>query len=306
MNRLPLVSVFMPVYNQEKFIAQSIESVLTQSFDDWELIIVDDCSTDRTYEIVKNYEEKSSGKIKASQNNINLGVTPNCNEVLSRCKGHFIAYTAGDDIFLKDKLAKQVQMMRENPGCILSYHDIEVFDSKTGEGIRNWNSGSGGRKPIVGKTIEVARKVVEQGTAFMAALSVMVVRSSIPSKGYDLRIPVASDWLMWIEILVGNEGDVIYLEGVHAKYRKHGNSITANPDKYREDNYLTLAICESRYPKLIDSIRKNRAYVYYAKAVSIIQKKGDVRIARSLLLNSFKLNIFKYKIFYWYLKSFVD
>ena len=303
MNRLPLVSVFMPVYNQENFIAQSIESILTQSFDDWELIIVDDCSTDRTYEIVKSYEEKSFGKIKATQNKINLGVTPNCNEVLSRCKGHFIAYTAGDDIFLKDKLAKQVQMMRENPDCILSYHDIEVFDSETGGGIRNWNSGSGGRKPIVGKTIDVAKQVVEQGTAFMAALSVMTVRESIPKKGYDLRIPVASDWLMWIEILAGSDGIVLFLEGVHARYRKHGNSITSNPSKYREDNYLTLAICESRYPDLIDSIRKNRAYIYYANAVSIIQAKGCRMTARNLLYNSFKLNPKKIKIAYWLVRN---
>jgi hypothetical protein len=78
---------------------------------------------------------------------------------------------------------------------------------------------------------------------------------------------------MWIEIVVGNKVDVNYLEGVHEKYRKHGNSTTSNPDKYREDNYLTQAICESRYPKLIDSIRKNRAHVYHPKAVSIIQKK---------------------------------
>ena len=85
----PLVSVFMPTFNQEGLVAESIESVITQDYDNWELIIGDDFSSDNTYEVVQSYAEKFPDQIKPFRNEKNLGVTANCNRILKRCKGKY-------------------------------------------------------------------------------------------------------------------------------------------------------------------------------------------------------------------------
>lgn len=302
MIKQPKVSVFMPAYNQEHLIGESIESVINQTYTGWELVIGDDCSTDNTLGVAREYQKKLPEKIKVFGNKVNLGITGNCNELLKRCSGDYIAFTAGDDLFLPEKLEKQINLMESRPECVLSYHDVEVFDSKSGEVIRHWNSGFNAADPVTGKADDVAKMLVLHGTAFMSALSVVVRRSALPASGYDFRVPIASDWLMWIETCANSKGSVCFLDDSLARYRKHQGSITHNTREDITDQMVSLGIVEARYPWLREVARRRRGYEYYRQGVTSVLS-NDFAIGRSQLLLGMRTYVWSWKSLAWWIFS---
>lgn len=123
-----LLSVCMTTYNQEKYIAQAIESALMQKTNfDFEIVIGEDCSTDRTKEIVANYARKYPDKIKSILNERNIGIIPNFVNTLNNCSGKYIAILDGDDYWTDPyKLQKQVDFLEANPdyGVVHSAYDV--------------------------------------------------------------------------------------------------------------------------------------------------------------------------------------
>lgn len=109
-----LVSVIMPSYNSSKYISESINSVLTQSYSDWELLIYDDNSIDNTIEIVDQYIANNRGKIYLFKGRENLGAAKARNFLLKKAKGQFIAFLDSDDIWEYNKLKLQVEFLIKN------------------------------------------------------------------------------------------------------------------------------------------------------------------------------------------------
>ncbi len=306
MSELPLVSVFLPTYNQQEFVAESINSVLEQDYENLEIVIGDDCSKDETWQIVQEYQQRFPEKIRAFRNPKNLGITGNCNEILNRCTGKYVVYTAGDDLFLPGKISSQVEIMERDENIVLSYHDIEVFNSEDNNTLRYWNHGPSSVQPIVGTARKVVKAVVEDGTSFMAALSVMTRRDAIPASGYDYRVPVASDWLMWIDIMSGSNvlKKVEYIPTVFAKYRRHSANISAANYRHTADEYITLSIVEDKYPMLARSADRGYAKIRYSFGVRMIAN-GEMERGRSLLLLSLRSRWITWKIFYWLAASYL-
>jgi len=114
----PLVSVLMTAYNREKYIAEAIESVITSTYQNWELIIVDDVSKDKTVEISKSYEAKDK-RIKVYINETNLGDYPNRNKAASYAKGKYLKYLDSDDILYSHGLETMVMAIEKNPDAVL-------------------------------------------------------------------------------------------------------------------------------------------------------------------------------------------
>ena len=112
----PLVSILMTSYNREKYIGEAIESVLNSTFQQWELIIVDDQSKDRTVEIAREFEKKDR-RIKVFINESNLGDYPNRNKAASYAKGKYLKYLDADDTIYPHGLAVLVEMMGRNPAA---------------------------------------------------------------------------------------------------------------------------------------------------------------------------------------------
>jgi len=125
----PLVSILMTAYNREKYIAEAIESVLASTYQNWELIVVDDGSNDRTVEIAKSFELKDN-RIKVYINEKNLGDYPNRNKAASYAKGKYIKYLDSDDIIYPHSLEVMVNGMEQFPhaGIGFSYHNYESFE----------------------------------------------------------------------------------------------------------------------------------------------------------------------------------
>lgn len=129
-----LVSIIMPSYNTGKYIKDAIYSVINQTYQNWELIIIDDCSSDDTIAIIKQI---SDSRIVLLQNKINSGAAVSRNYGLRESKGKWIAFLDSDDLWLEDKLQKQIRFMKENEISFsyTSYTEIDSNSNKTGVSV---------------------------------------------------------------------------------------------------------------------------------------------------------------------------
>jgi len=207
----PLVSIITPCYNGEKYVAQTIESVLNQTYENFEMIIVDDISTDKSVEIIKEYINKDS-RIKLIELTEKQGASGARNTALREAKGKYIAFLDSDDLWEKDKLEKQIKFMQEN-NVDFSYTDYAYIDNE-------------------GKDLDMVRICPKKTTYFsmligdsIGCLTVMYDASKcgliqIP------RLDKRNDYALWCLVLkklkVGKK-----CPGVLAKYRKSNNSISA-------------------------------------------------------------------------------
>ena len=123
------ISIIMPVFNAKKYIDESIASVISQTYDNWELILIDDCSTDDTYDyLLESYEENP--KIKLLRNLLNSGAGASRNLGLQSASGQFIAFLDADDIWLPSKLEKQLAFMLDRKSAIV--HTSYSFINESG------------------------------------------------------------------------------------------------------------------------------------------------------------------------------
>jgi len=109
----PLVSIILPVYNRKKYLAQAIDSVLEQTYQNWELIIADDNSHEDTRDLVKQYAAIS--RVKIYSNSTNIGLFPNLNQAIRRCNGAYITILCSDDFFLPHCLESNLELMQKYP-----------------------------------------------------------------------------------------------------------------------------------------------------------------------------------------------
>src|SRR5690606_10603907 len=127
----PLVSVFCPTYNQEDFVAESLESILAQDYEPLEILVPDDGSEDGTIGIVDGYVSRHPGIIRLIRGP-HVGVRGNGDRGLAEARGEFVAFTAGDDLLLPGKISRRVSWFLEDDARVLCGHDVEAFDSDSG------------------------------------------------------------------------------------------------------------------------------------------------------------------------------
>ncbi len=123
----PLISVILPVYNAEKYVSRAIESILCQSYKDFELLIIDDASTDNSIEIISSFKDN---RIKLFHNTKNLGSLLSRNYLFERVRGDFIAFQDADDISILNRLDKQISFFNDHPEYGLVGSWIDYIDNK--------------------------------------------------------------------------------------------------------------------------------------------------------------------------------
>ena len=128
-NAIPFVqlSVVMPVYNAEKYLSEAIESILQQSFEDFEFLIINDGSTDRSKDIVLQYDDP---RIIYVENDSNMGLIATLNRGIKLARGLFLARMDADDISVKDRFAKQIAFLKNNPNYGLCGSTVRIIDGK--------------------------------------------------------------------------------------------------------------------------------------------------------------------------------
>lgn len=132
----PKVSIGLPVYNGEQYLSFAIDSILTQNFHDFELIICDNASTDRTEEICRNFVKRDS-RIRYIRHDENLGAAPNFNYAFENSTGQYFKWVAHDDVYSPDYLTKCVMVLENDPSVVLCHSRISFIDN-SGEIIRRY------------------------------------------------------------------------------------------------------------------------------------------------------------------------
>jgi|SRR3989344_2916776 len=217
----PKVSVLMPVYNAEKFLDTAIQSILTQTFKDFEFIIVDDHSTDKSWGIIKTYA-KHDKRIVTLRNEQNLRTTKTLNRGLKIAKGKYIVRMDADDWSYPYRLQKQYEFMDKNPDVGISGGAVEICnkDLKV-KNIRKY--------PL---TDHQARKIIFRYSPF--AHPATIWRTSMVKKvgGYNENIPLSQDLDLYFRI--GKICEFANLPDTLIKLRTHNDSSSIVRGKYQE------------------------------------------------------------------------
>lgn len=201
-----LVSVIMPSFNTGEYIAASVESVLAQTYSNWELLIVDDCSTDNTTEVIGRYQDP---RIILLKNKTNSGAALSRNYALREAKGRWIAFLDSDDIWEPKKLEKQLRFMQEN-GYAFTFTDYRICLN----GV--W-------MPYINTGPDVVNKRKMYNYCYFSTITVMYDRSVIGLiQIADMR--KNNDYAMWLQAI--EKSDAHRLPECLSYYIKHDDSIT--------------------------------------------------------------------------------
>lgn len=205
-----LVSVILPVYNSEKYIAETIESVLLQTYKKIELIVVDDCSTDASADIIKKYKDE---RIKYLKNKKNGGVAIARNNGMNAASGRYIAFIDSDDTWEKHKLAQQIDQLSKTD-YVMAYTGLEIVD-EAGNHIKNQSVPN-----------EMTYKKLLRNTA-IATSSVVLDMEKI---NIDITMPnrrTGEDYVTWLSIL-RHCGNAVGVNEYLVRYRKTENGLSHN------------------------------------------------------------------------------
>lgn len=206
------VTIVMPSYKCARFIEESIKSVQAQTYSNWELIVVDDCSNDGTVEIVLDLK-KEDDRISLYQNATNSGAAVTRNTALKSAHGRWIAFLDSDDLWEPEKLERQIKFMLEN-NYAFSYHEYVEIDEQ-GKELGVHVSG----KPHIGKFDMFS-------CCWPGCLSVMYDASKIGLIQIN-DVKKNNDTAMWLKVI--KKADCHLLPEVLGKYRRRANSITPKP-----------------------------------------------------------------------------
>ncbi len=201
-----LVSIIMPCFNSEKFIGQSIESVLNQTYQSWELLICDDGSDDGSKNLIQAYEQKDS-RIKLVNNKFSKGAPGARNSCLDVAEGQFIAFLDADDLWYSEKLTQQIDFMISN-NYSFSFSYFDVIDE---QGIASHHF--------------LAPKIADRKNMlfsnFIPCLTVVYDAKQL-GKFCQPNIKKRNDYALWLKILhSGIVSKAHCLEAVTASYRSH-------------------------------------------------------------------------------------
>jgi glycosyltransferase involved in cell wall biosynthesis len=226
----PEVTVLMAVYNGERFLRQAVESILNQTFSDFEFLIINDGSTDRTPDILLSYHDP---RIRIARNNHNIGLTKSLNLGLALARGEYIARQDADDISYSERLERQISFMRKNP-------DVVVLGTQV-----NYLRGDGRSPKFVGPGKPVSALAAKFCLMFSPPNpvdhpTVMLRKSIILSKfrGYDPNYLVGQDADLWCRVAM--EYAIQNLPETLVTMRIHSSSVTGDTYHPRRQGHHAL------------------------------------------------------------------
>lgn len=294
------VSVIIAAYNAESFISETIESVINQTYTDWELIIVDDGSTDRTKEIISNYlvDRRITYVYQENQKQVRAR-----NNAFEKSSGEYIAILDHDDLWEPTKLEKQILFFRRNKDYGLIYTGLQNIDGK-GTYLNSFSN------------CDITENIIPQifSGNKIAFSSMLIKRKAIRGALIDEKYPHNGDYYLTIRIALDG-WKFGFIDEPLLLYRIHNNSLSHNPDaieKYFQDQIrfhdTELLNCEMLVNTNSTNIFLSYTYLGYASGLIKYKKKGKYNYARELLLRAAYINknpIFVISCFKGLLKSYL-
>ena len=211
-----LVSIVVPVFNSEKFIIETIQSVKKQTYQNWELLLVNDCSTDKSEQIIRNYEEDK--RIRLINLKANSGAAIARNTGINNAKGKYIAFLDADDLWNKEKLEKQIKFMEEN-NYDFTFTGYEFADE-------NGNN--------LGKVVNVPKQINYKQALKNTTIFTSTVIFNVEKLGKELismpNVRRGQDTATWWKVL--KTGIIAYgLNESLSLYRRSNNTLSSNKIK---------------------------------------------------------------------------
>jgi teichuronic acid biosynthesis glycosyltransferase TuaG len=225
----PPISIIVPAYNVEPFLAETLASIQRQTYCEFEVIVVDDGSTDRTSETARQFVEKDARFILLHQKN--AGTAAACNTALKHAGGKWIAFLEADDVWLPEKLAAQLDLLKQEPKANLLFTNYLSWDGQKDLARRysdpdKFPDGDVGRRLIFFDLF---------GTS-----TVMIKREMLNVVGlFDVEVPVGQDWDLWLRIAESG----LCAKGVRqpmARYRVWPGQVSCNTIRMCECNVIIL------------------------------------------------------------------
>jgi glycosyltransferase involved in cell wall biosynthesis len=271
---IPSVSIGIITYNHSQFIEECLDSIRTQTYQDFEVFISDDCSTDNTSDIIENYLRKYPNfRATFFRQENNLGVTKNSNFVFHKSDSKYSVIFAGDDVMMPDRLEIQVAVLDKNSQASFCYSNCEWFHSNSGRKICNHFG-------FLQKPPQNLYDLISDFT--IPTPTMMMRRSMAPKYGYDDRLAFFSDFMMAVDLW--QKGEAIFIPQNLVKYRKHSLSIMST-NLCIDDRKELLSIFTERFigfPQMMKAIENYRSIYNYAVISDLIKNK-DFRAAFKLI-----------------------
>ena len=275
----PLVSVITPTYNHEKYIEECINSVLSQTYDNWEMIIVDDASSDNTAKIVERYAQEDS-RIKLIVHKKRYGpwkLKQTYNEALKKSKGELIAILEGDDYWIQDnKLQLQIDLMESHDDFSLCFTNRNIVDENKNE-IKENTIPENLRTTLTYKSIL---------TGVCPPMQTLVIRSKFLDDQFYDNLPKVYNGDIFISSFLSTKGKVGFLNLTTAVYRINANGV------YSKENYFNRLSFKLNTYNILKNTLKKKYHVYLEKAeVVILQRMFVLLLLKGNILGHFRIAV---------------
>jgi len=226
----PKVSVCIPVYNCEAYIANTIRSVLAQTLTDFELIIIDNASTDHTAEVIRSFNDP---RIRSLHNDENLGMMGNWNRCLAEAKGDFIKLLPADDLIYPTCLERQVSAFTFHPSVSLVCCSRDIIDVHGKKLIKRSFTGLNGQV----RGVEAVKRIVRSGTNRLGEPGAILFRRDLigQERRFSDRYPYVIDLGLWIQLL--GLGDLYVIQDSLCAFRVSPQSESVNSRHFHRDDF---------------------------------------------------------------------
>lgn len=282
----PKVSLIVITYNQEEFVRETLESCVSQDFDSYEVIVCDDCSKDRTPEIIHEFQRDYPQIIHPIISPVNTGIAGNLNRGLEAVRGDYVALLGGDDLVSGEKLRVQASFLDRRPEASGCYHDAEVFEWPSGAVLGLFSELYGLGKH---KMVDIDAKKMLSPKYQMLPSTLMIRRTAIGSRRFDCRFRMLNDYIFDLETIL-EAGPYVAFNETLVKYRRHsanvGKSLKSR-STLLEENVMALSLLESRYPGY-SRLFQNRARYYLLVEALKVYLDGDKSRSFALSLLAFR------------------
>jgi glycosyltransferase involved in cell wall biosynthesis len=237
----------MSVYNGEDYLAEAIESVLNQTFKDFELIVINDCSTDSTGEILNRFAELDK-RVKVHTNEVNLRLPSSLNKAISYAQGKYIARMDADDICLPERLEKQYKFMENNPNVALS--SCRFMTLKNGV-ISSGGCGGKSDNESIKALLLVTNPILHPG--------IIAKADAIRSLWYDKNFTCTEDMELWTRFVMAGY-DIEIMPEYLMIYRLHDKQITETT--MEKQHKEVIAIQKNYYGALLETMNSEQEEFY--------------------------------------------
>ena len=278
-----LISIIMTSYNYARFLPEAIESILNQTYTNWELLIIDDASKDNSIEIIKKYQQKDS-RIKLIENKRNLGLAKSLQLAIRHSQNKWLAFLESDDILEKNSLEKRIKLINQNPTIDLIFSDVSLFGEE--KNIQNLNK----HFKFIKEKYNILQKdgfinnfeqIINDVNIIPTFSVVMTKKELLENCDYKTPIPQIIDLYLWNQL---HDKNIYYTTQKLTKWRLHSSSyINSSTD-------IWLKKVEF---KIKTYLLKNKNKNFLKKIVTIL-----IIIRKGIIAFSFKSN--KFKILFLY------